>query len=77
MLHIEFPQRPKRKHSDELVDSPKVRDPHHGGANEWCFHNNQFYIRHGINQWWDRVKRVSLTAQRIKALASLVPEEEE
>ena len=63
-----------RIHDADLEGSPKIRDPHHGGCNEWCYHKERFYIRHGISQWWTLVKKVSLTPQRIKALNSLLPE---
>ena len=63
-------------HNMVLEDSPKIKDPHHGGCNEWCFHKGSFYHRHGIQKWWTKVKNVSLTPQRIKALCSLIAQAE-
>jgi hypothetical protein len=67
---------PVKKHTEELTASPKIKDPHHGGSCEWCFHKGSFYHRHGINQWWTKVKNVSLTPSRIKALCSLLAQAE-
>lgn len=58
---------------DKIIDlkgeiiTNRIKDPHHGGLSEWGYYNNQFYHRSGYVKTWHRVKKVSLTPDRIKA----------
>lgn len=63
-----------RIHDDELILSPKAKDPHHDGFSEWCFHNGVLYHRSGIKQWWTKVNKVSFTPARVRLIARLCDE---
>ena len=57
---------------DNTLITNTVRDPHHGRDNEWGYYNGHFYHRHIHTKTWIRVKKVSLTPERIKALYQLI-----
>lgn len=47
-------------------------DPHHGYSSDFGFHYGEFYHRHTGTKNWTRVKKISLTPQRVLLLAGLV-----
>ena len=52
-------------------DIKTVKDPHHGGFNEWCLYYGRYYIRTECSAKWQEVKKVHPTPARISALATL------
>ena len=57
---------------DNTIITTRIRDPHHGSDNEWGYHDGQFYHHHANTKTWTRVKKISLTPERIKALYRLI-----
>ena len=56
----------------DLDPTKTVRDPHHGGLSEWCYHGNSFYIRTQSQTRWSRVRRIKLTPKRVIELHKLL-----
>lgn len=64
--------------SNQIIDQEgkiitnRVIDPHHGGSSEWGFYDGSFWHRTRCHKTWTRVKKVSLTPSRLKALITLI-----
>lgn len=64
---------PAKIPANALEGYPILRDPHHRGANEWCYAFDTFWIRTAYSHnRWSKVKRIHITAARIRTLAKLV-----
>lgn len=57
---------------DKNIITNTIIDPHHGQLNEWGYYNGKFYHRTVNTKTWTKVKKVSLTPDRIKALYELI-----
>lgn len=55
---------------------PKVSDPHHGGINEWTYHEGDFYHRAkiGSNNKWTKASKSHLTPARVVMFHELLLE---
>lgn len=55
-----------------------VTDPHHNGSMEWTWINGRLYSRlRGTSHAWRLCKRVNATPARLRALASILPPDDE
>ena len=49
-----------------------LRDPHHEGAESFCYHNKQFYRRQGSRGKWQPIKKMHPTPKRVQMLMALL-----
>lgn len=56
----------------KLIVNKTLKDPHHGGASEWCVFDGRFYIKMEGRTEWTEVKKMHSTPARILMLAELL-----
>jgi hypothetical protein len=60
---------------DHIMYTPEdvkiVKDPHHGGLTSWMYWDGDFWNKPGVQKRWTRCKKVSMTPDRLKVLATL------